>query len=79
MRTAYIADVIAKIAGGWPASRWDKLMLWNWAAGEQPLIAEAAKGRPAGHAYDEVAQLTEGRASAQRSKSSRLIGEPHDR
>lgn len=27
---AYIADVIAKIAGGWPASRWDELMPWNW-------------------------------------------------
>lgn len=39
---AYIADVIAKIAGGWPASRWDELMPWNWTAGEQPLIAEAA-------------------------------------
>lgn len=39
---AYIADVIAKIAGGWPASRWDELMPWNWFATEQPLIAEAA-------------------------------------
>ena len=29
---AYIADVIAKIAGGWPASRWDELMPWNWQA-----------------------------------------------
>jgi transposase len=27
---AYIADVIAKIAGDWPASRWDELMPWNW-------------------------------------------------
>ena len=27
---AYIADVIAKIADGWPASRWDELMPWNW-------------------------------------------------
>ena len=39
---AYIADVIAKIAGGWPASRWDELMPWNWTAHEKPLIAEAA-------------------------------------
>lgn len=38
----YIADVIQKIAGGWPASRWDELMPWNWTADEQPLIAEAA-------------------------------------
>ena len=30
---AYIADVIAKIAGDWPAARWDELMPWNW----QPL------------------------------------------
>lgn len=29
---AYIADVIEKIASGWPASRWDELMPWNWAA-----------------------------------------------
>lgn len=27
---AYIADVIAKIADDWPASRWDELMPWNW-------------------------------------------------
>ena len=29
---AYIADVIARITGGWPASRWHKLMPWNWQA-----------------------------------------------
>lgn len=29
---AYIADVIEKIASGWPASRWDELMPWNWTA-----------------------------------------------
>ncbi|PTW45326.1 transposase IS66-like protein, partial [Sphingomonas faeni] len=28
---AYIADVIARIASDWPASRWDELMPWNWA------------------------------------------------
>ena len=27
---AYIADVIAKVADDWPASRWDELMPWNW-------------------------------------------------
>ena len=27
---AYIADVIEKIVSGWPASRWDELMPWNW-------------------------------------------------
>ncbi|MER9544407.1 IS66 family transposase [Mesorhizobium sp. M0437] len=27
---AYIADVIAKIAGDWPAARWDELLPWNW-------------------------------------------------
>lgn len=38
---AYIADVIEKIAQGWPASRWDELMPWNWRpSGLQ--IAEAA-------------------------------------
>ncbi|MCP1472332.1 hypothetical protein J3E64_004050, partial [Sphingobium sp. OAS761] len=38
---AYIADVIEKIAGDWPASRWDELMPWNWRSDQQP-IAEAA-------------------------------------
>lgn len=27
---SYIADVMQKIASGWPASRWDELMPWNW-------------------------------------------------
>jgi hypothetical protein len=34
---AYIADVIAKIAGDWPASRWDDLMPWNWQAPAEPV------------------------------------------
>lgn len=34
---AYIADVIAKIAGDWPASRWDELMPWNWTAEAVPV------------------------------------------
>ncbi|WP_169802864.1 transposase domain-containing protein, partial [Sphingobium herbicidovorans] len=38
---AYIADVIAKIAGDWPAARWDELMPWNWRPDQRP-IAEAA-------------------------------------
>lgn len=39
---AYIADVIAKIAGDWPASHWDELMPWNWVATEQRLIEKEA-------------------------------------
>ena len=39
---AYIADVIAKIANDWPASRWDELMPWNW----QP-VANATKAQAA--------------------------------
>ena len=39
---AYIADVIDKIANGWPASRWDELMPWNWQPAQQPQIAQAA-------------------------------------
>ena len=39
---AYIADVIAKIAGDWPAWRWDELMPWNWRGANQQPIAEAA-------------------------------------
>jgi hypothetical protein len=38
---AYIADVIAKIAGDWPAARWDELMPWHWRPDFQ-AIAEAA-------------------------------------
>ena len=38
---AYIADVIEKIANGWPASHWDELMPWNWRPQEQRL-AQAA-------------------------------------
>ena len=36
---AYIADVIAKVAGDWPASRWDDLMPWNWRAEPARLAA----------------------------------------
>ncbi len=39
---AYIADVTAKIAGDWPASRWDELMPWNWKAGADQQVAQAA-------------------------------------
>ena len=39
---AYIADVIEKVASGWPASRWDELMPWNWCPVEQHQIAQAA-------------------------------------
>ncbi len=39
---AYITDVIAKIAGNWPASRWDELMPWNWQPADQELVAQAA-------------------------------------
>jgi hypothetical protein len=34
---AYIADVIEKIASGWPASRWDELMPGNWTAEVVPV------------------------------------------
>lgn len=34
---AYIADVIARIADDWPASRWDELMPWNWTAAQPPV------------------------------------------
>jgi transposase len=38
---AYIADVIARIAGNWPATRWDELMPWNWRTDQQPIAAAA--------------------------------------
>ena len=39
---AYIADVIIKVAGDWPASRWDVLMPWNWMPPADQPIAQAA-------------------------------------
>jgi hypothetical protein len=39
---AYIADVIARVAGNWPASRWAELMPWNWRAETEQDIAQAA-------------------------------------
>jgi transposase len=39
---AYIADVIAKIANDWPASRWDELMPWNWKPLTNTTNAQAA-------------------------------------
>lgn len=39
---AYIANVTAKIAEDWPASRWDELMPWNWKAGANQQVARAA-------------------------------------
>ena len=39
---AYIAEVIAKVAADWPASRWDELMPWNWQQGTQSQMAKAA-------------------------------------
>ena len=38
----YIANVTAKIAGNWPASRWDELMPWHWKADSDPQVAQAA-------------------------------------
>ena len=39
---AYIADVIAKIAADWSASRWDELMPWNWQSHTDVRVAQAA-------------------------------------
>ena len=38
---AYIGDVMGKIASGWPASRWDELMPWNWTADSAPVSMAA--------------------------------------
>ncbi|MDE2179175.1 MAG: IS66 family transposase [Xanthomonadaceae bacterium] len=38
---AYIANVIERIASGWPASRWDELMPWNWTVGAAPASMAA--------------------------------------
>jgi len=37
----YIGDVMEKIASGWPASRWDELMPWNWTTGAAPTTIAA--------------------------------------
>jgi hypothetical protein len=39
---AYIADVIARVADDWPASRWNELMPWNWRADTDQPVAQAA-------------------------------------
>ncbi len=39
---AYIADVTAKIAAGWPAAHWDDIMPWNWRPADQPVLAQTA-------------------------------------
>ena len=38
---ADIADVIEKIVSGWPASRWDELVPWNWTAASRPVSITA--------------------------------------
>ena len=38
---AYITETIEKIASGWPASRWDELMPWNWTADPVPVSRAA--------------------------------------
>lgn len=38
---AYITETIEKIASGWPASRWDELMPWNWTANPVPVSRAA--------------------------------------
>ena len=49
---AYIADVIEKIASGWPASRWDELMPWSWTANVAPTTMAAQSPRSSRHAND---------------------------
>lgn len=39
---AYIADITAKIAADWPASRRDELMPWNWQPPANQPLAQAA-------------------------------------
>jgi transposase len=39
---AYITDVITKIADGWPATRWNELMPWNWMPSADQLTTQAA-------------------------------------
>lgn len=38
---AYIADVLARLASGWPAARWNELMPWNWRPTIIPLARAA--------------------------------------
>jgi|UniRef100_UPI002F917E3C hypothetical protein len=47
---AYIADVIARVAGDWPASRWDELMPWNWMPPVDPPT-KPHNSRSPRHAY----------------------------
>ncbi len=38
----YIADVIVKVAGDWPASRWEEIRPRNWMQPADQPIAQAA-------------------------------------
>jgi len=38
----YIANVTARIAGNWPAARWDELMPWNWKSSSTDALTQAA-------------------------------------
>ncbi len=39
---AYMADIMERIEGGWPASRWDELMPWNWNPARELALPLAA-------------------------------------
>ena len=39
---AYIADVIARIAADWPASRRDELIVWEWRPAAEHYLAQEA-------------------------------------
>lgn len=39
---AYMADIMERVEGGWPASRWDELLPWNWTSAEAAVLPLAA-------------------------------------
>jgi hypothetical protein len=39
---AYMADIMERIECGWPASRWDELLPWNWKPADEVALPLAA-------------------------------------
>lgn len=39
---AYMADIMERVEDGWPASRWDELLPWNWKPADEATLPLAA-------------------------------------
>jgi hypothetical protein len=67
-RADYLTDVITRLARGWPASRLDELLPWNWQDSTAIHGPPAPQRRAAVHTAAEIIELSHVRA---RVKSAR--------